>query len=434
MSQPGTKSSGGVADAPKSRPSANKRPAKLAENIKGGKGVKGGATPEPQKPLDNFFGGLIDFFSSLRLTIVCLALGLILVFTGTIAQVEMGLYKAQNEFFRSFFIYWGPKSASWRIPVFPGGYLVGGILLINLITAHIHRFKLTRKKIGIWMIHVGVILLLLGQLLTDMLSRESALHLRENETKNYSETERHAELAVIDATDLNTDTVVAIPEGLLASRKEIQHPSLPFTIRVRDFYANSQAANRAADSLEPPAASRDIGSRAVVRELPRVTDMEHRDVPSGVVEIMTPQGSIGTWLVSEYIDALQPFTYNNRTYQLSLRPRRHYKPYSLKLLDFRHDLYPGTEIPKNFSSRVVLNRPDTGENREVLIYMNSPLRYAGETLYQASFDLDNHGTILQVVHNPSWLTPYFSCILVGLGLIVQFCTGLLGFAFKRRTA
>src|SRR5436190_23825989 len=89
---------------------------------------------------------LNKFFSSLRLTVACLALGLVLVFVGTLAQVDLGLYKAQNEFFRSFFIYWGPKGASWRIPVFPGGYLIGTVLLVNLLAAHIRRFTLTRKK------------------------------------------------------------------------------------------------------------------------------------------------------------------------------------------------------------------------------------------------------------------------------------------------
>jgi hypothetical protein len=104
------------------------------------------------------------------------------------------------------------------------------------------------------------------------------------------------------------------------------------------------------------------------------------------------------------------------------------------LQKFRNDLYAGTDIPKNYSSRVVLHRPETGENREVLIYMNNPLRYAGETYYQSGFDPDNHGTILQVVRNPSWLTPYLSCILVAAGLIVQFMTHLVGFVTKRRTA
>jgi hypothetical protein len=61
------------------------------------------------------------------------------------------------------------------------------------------------------------------------------------------------------------------------------------------------------------------------------------------------------------------------------------------------------------------------------------LRYAGETFYQSSFDPDNQGTVLQVVHNPSWLTPYFSCVLVACGLIVQFLTHLFRFATKRKT-
>jgi hypothetical protein len=94
----------------------------------------------------------------------------------------------------------------------------------------------------------------------------------------------------------------------------------------------------------------------------------------------------------------------------------------------------GTDIPKNFASRVALMHPETHENREVLIYMNNPLRYAGETFYQASYDEDDRGTVLQVVHNPSWLTPYFACILVGGGLIVQFMMHLLGFAGKWRMA
>jgi hypothetical protein len=162
--------------------------------------------------------------------------------------------------------------------------------------------------------------------------------------------------------------------------------------------------------------------------------MEKRDVPSAVVEVVTPQGSLGTWLVSEFVEEPQDFTVNHRTYQLALRPRRHYKPYSIQLLKFQHDLYSGTPIPKNFSSRVLLQRPQTGEKREVLIYMNNPLRYAGETYYQASYDEDNHGTVLQVVHNPSWLTPYLSCVLVGVGLVVQFSTSLLGFTRKQRTA
>jgi hypothetical protein len=384
--------------------------------------------------LDQFLDRLIKVFTSLRLTVVCLALGLLLIFFGTLAQVDLGLYKAQNEFFRSFLIYWGPKGASWTIPVFPGGYLIGGVLLINLFASQFKRFVFTPSKIGLWMVHVGLILLLLGQLLTDLLSRESTLHLREGEARNYSETEREAEVAVSDVTDPATDKVVAITQGVLARQQNIRPGGLPFTVRVKQFFANSAVEDRAANAAQPAAATQGVGPRKTVKELPRVTEMDRRDVPSAVVEIVTPQGSLGTWVVSEYVEEPQGFILDNRTYQLAMRPRRHYKPYSIQLLKFQHDVYPGTDIPKNFSSRVLLQRPGTDEKREVLIYMNSPLRYAGETYYQSGFDPDNHGTILQVVHNPSWLTPYLSCMLVGVGLVVQFATHLLGFTRKRRVA
>jgi hypothetical protein len=75
---------------------------------------------------------------------------------------------------------------------------------------------------------------------------------------------------------------------------------------------------------------------------------------------------------------------------------------------------------------------ETGEQREVLIYMNNPLRYEGETYYQASFDRDDQGTVLQVVRNPSWLTPYFACVMVGVGMVWQFLSHLIGFASKQR--
>jgi hypothetical protein len=35
------------------------------------------------------------------------------------------------------------------------------------------------------------------------------------------------------------------------------------------------------------------------------------------------------------------------------------------------------------------------------------------------------------VHNPSWLTPYFACVLVAVGLTIQFLSHLIPF-LKRR--
>ena len=380
--------------------------------------------------LDRF----VTFFTSLRLTVVLLALGTALVFWGTLAQVDLGLYRAQNEFFRSFFIFWHPAGSNLGIPIFPGGYLVGGLLLINLFAAHLRYYRPGQKKYGIVMIHLGIVLLLLGQLLTDLLSTESALHLRHGETKNFSESGTKYELAIIDTTDAETDKVVAIPGSRLSNSGDLSHPELPFTVKVKTFYGNSALGEKPSEGYEQIKTTAGFGAGIWWRKLPHETEMEKRDMPSGIIELATPQGSLGTFLVSGYLNQPQELTHNGRHYRMELRSERYYKPFNLHLVEFKHDKYPGTEIPKNFSSRIRLQRPDTGEDREVLIYMNNPLRYAGETYYQASFDQDNAGTILQVVRNPSWLTPYFSCLLVGAGMVYQFLSHLTGFATQRKTA
>jgi len=182
----------------------------------------------------------------------------------------------------------------------------------------------------------------------------------------------------------------------------------------------------------PPPATKGFGPELEIENEPRVTSMDFRDVPTGVIELSAGQALLGSWVVSEYFTQPQTVTFENKSYQLILRPKRVYRPYSIQLVKFTHAVYKGTETPKDFASLIRLRRPDTGEDREVRIYMNNPLRYAGETYYQQSFDKDDHGTVLQVVRNPSWLTPYFSCILVGAGLLVQFMSHLI--AFARRTA
>src|SRR5208283_5017973 len=376
---------------------------------------------------------LYKFFSSLKLTVACLMLGCVIVFWGTIAQVHLGLYKAQNEFFRSLIVYWTPNGSGLHIPVFPGGYLIGTVLLINLFVAHFRYYQPGKRKIGIVLIHFGVVLLLVGQMLTDFLSRESALHFRIGETKNYSEAERAFELAVLDTSDRDSDKVVAIPCSLLVRRGEVGDSEMPFTVRMKTFYANSLLEQQAQPGYEPVKTTAGTGSGLWWREVPRETEMNRTDMPSATVEILAPQGSLGTFLVSAWLDQPQSFTCNGRAYELLLRQERYYLPFSLHLIEFRHDKYPGTDIPKNFSSRVRLQNLENGEDREVRIFMNNPLRYAGETFYQASFDPDDHGSVLQVVHNPGWLTPYLACVLVAVGLLIQFLSHLIPF-LKRRMA
>ncbi|SDR65667.1 cytochrome c biogenesis protein ResB [Opitutus sp. GAS368] len=373
-----------------------------------------------------------DFFVSLKLTVVLLALSIVLIFWATLAQVQLGIWGVQEKFFHAFFVLEKIPGTGIPVPVFPGGYFLGGLLLINLVAAHIYRFRLEWKKAGIQLTHLGLILLLLGELFTSLLQVESNMRLDEGETRHYSESYRTNELAILDTTSPDYNEVVAIPEAVLSDGGAIQHPKLPFQVRIRDYYPNAALQMRdQVPNAAPALATAGIGPRIAVIPLPLTYKQDERNAPAANIEFVGPEGTLGTWLVSPLLGMPQKFDYAGRTWEFSLRFKRYYHPFAVTLLKFTHEVYAGTEIPKNFSSRIRLQTDDARQDREVLIYMNNPLRHAGLTFYQAGFDNDDKTTILQVVRNPSWVLPYVSCIMMGLGLLIQFGFHLTGFMRKR---
>ena len=388
--------------------------------------------------LNRLLGGI----ASLRLTVICLAAALVLVFAGTLAQVNSNPFQVQQEYFQSWFVMWTAPSGGFTFPMFPGGHLIGAVLLVNLIAAHIRRFSWTWRKLGIQLTHLGLIIMLAGGLATDLFSVSSHMYLREGETKNYSEDDALTELAITEQTaDSNSKNPVTIIPGedlanALAKRGSISHESLPFKVAVRSLYQNSDLQNIGQENGPTvPASSNGVGARVAVESQPQVTDMNKRDKASAVVEILSAKDgkSLGTWLVSVSIDQSQDFEVDGRRWSVVLRPARYYKTYSLSLIEFSHKTYPGTTIAKDFSSKVTLADPVHNENREVKIYMNNPLRYQGDTYYQSGYQSE-HDTILQVVRNPSYQAPYIACVIVALGLLIQFTYHLVGFARRANAA
>ena len=375
---------------------------------------------------------LRDFFVSIRLTVVLLIMSMILVFAATLAQVELGVWGVQQKYFHSFFVMQVIPQTGITVPAFPGGYLIGGLLLINLLAAHIYRFKLEWRKSGIQLTHAGLILLLVGELLTGLLAEESLMRIDEGQTKHYSESYRQYELALLDLTNPAYNDVVAIPETVLAETGTIQHPQLPFQVKIKDYYPNASLQRRSPAPETPPArATAGIGPSITAIPLPLNPKENEGNLPVAFVELVGTEGTLGTWLVSPALGQPQTLTYQGHTWELTLRQHRYYQTHTVKLLNFTHEKYAGTDIPKNFASRIQLTTDNKSEDREVLIYMNNPLRYAGLTYFQAGFENNDRTSILQVVRNPNWILPYIACLMMGLGLLIQFGIHLVSFSRKR---
>jgi len=373
---------------------------------------------------------VLDALTSLKVTIACLVLLMVLVVACTLAQVQMGVFGAVNAYIRSFFVWGTLPGTTVRIPVFPGGGLVGLVLTVNLVAAQMKRLELSFRKAGLWLVHLGLIVLFVGEFVTSMFQVEMQLAVEEGKTVDFVESTRERELAVIDTTDAEHDEVYAIPESLLVPDKYIEVPGTPLFLKVNAFYKNSEMARRQPNDPPSPA-TMGIGPGVNVIEAEPVSGDDQSDRVAAFVEPFAGPKSYGIWLVSEALGAPQSFTHEGRTYSLTLRKKREYLPFAMTLKKFSHDVYPGTDIPKNFSSMVHLSRPSTGEARDVLIYMNQPLRYGGKAFYQASFGKNDTLSILQVVQNPGWLLPYASCVLVALGLLLHFAISLRRSAARR---
>lgn len=329
---------------------------------------------------------------SLQLTIVCLSILMVLVVACTLAQQSLGTYGAVKATMRTLFVYWSPAGATWKVPVFPGGGLVGLVLLFNLVAAQGSRLQWTWRKAGLWVVHFGLILLFGGEFITALFQDESQMIIAEKTTSSWVQSLRDNELALIDVTEGATDQVYSVPESMLSSRRIIGDPRLPFTINVAHF--ERRAAPNSADG-GPDEVAADVSF-----------DKEGQ--------------SVGSFSLSNLDADPRVFSAGGRNYELSLRARRTYLPYRLTLNKFVHTIYTGTDIPKGFSSQVRLEDPANGVARDVLISMNNPLRYGGRTFYQASFGKNDTVTVLQVVANPGRLLPYIACVLVAAGLLFHF--------------
>tara|TARA_R110000744_G_scaffold255462_1_gene370951 strand:- start:4136 stop:7027 length:2892 start_codon:yes stop_codon:yes gene_type:complete len=385
---------------------------------------------------------ILSILASLKLTVALLTLAMVLIFVGTLAQTQLGVWQAVDTYFRSWIALidlghlTGGSTRQIGIP-FPGGLSISALMIANLLSAHIIRFKANRKRIGILVLHAGLIVLLLGEFVTGFLADEGMMSIDEGQQSSFLEDIREVEIAIIDPSHPDHDRVVSIPMNMIirASRSQqtITNERLPFSIRVDQWMPNAQLFQIQQHHPDQNPATAGIGLEALAEGTAQVSgvDANKSDAPAAYVTLLHNDEPIGTWMLSSMLTDLQRIEHNDQTFGIALRYSRTYLPFQIHLSDFSHDTFTGTSIAKNFSSDVRIIDPSRGTDREARIWMNNPLRYAGRTFYQASYKPDGTGTVLQVVRNPGWLMPYLACILVSVGMIYHFLQSITAFLRRR---
>jgi len=422
--------------------------------------------------------------ASLKITVVLLTLGLFLVYAGTIAQTRLGIWVVINDYFRSLGVMipvkmlltpfsGGGKPMSWPYIMFPGGFMILGLLSVNLMCAmgkkiasdwkSSARGRLLRRHMGIYILHVGLVVMFAGEFVTGLSAKEGRMTITVGGWSDYVEDHMETELVFLDSSAPEEDRHVVIPEALLVRHagergggEVISHPDLPFDVRVDDYLLNTKFSERASRS-----AFRGAGALIGVEEIPRWPGTEGLlDIPSVVVTLIDKADGqpIGTWICAASPDQLKlnpelsgaldrpevvlgqglpdqllalpmsgPQTVAPGMPTMQLRMARRYMEYRVYLDQVEHDVYDGTGIPHNFSSDVRVVDKATGDERKSHIWMNHPLRYEDETYYQHQMDAGAGLTGLMVVNNKGVWLPYISCAIVTLGMLVQFTVSLVGY-------
>ncbi len=352
--------------------------------------------------------------ANLKITTICLLLLFILTLWGTFYQYNYGLYAAQHKFFYSWFF------LVWDVVPFIGAKSVLLVLFINLLAATL-RYQYKLKKIGILIIHYGLLFLILSSFYIHYFSLETVTVLEEGETLNYSLDYYNSEIAVYEEKNGVKEIASYAFKDLVAGEK-VFLKKFALSLTPVYFYENSRPGNFP-DEVENASGIDGL----IFVPLPQERE---RTLPGGVFWLEIPEINYRKKVLlwegeAEALAVNLP----NKTLYFKVQ-RKHYPlPFTISLIDFKKEEHLGTTIAKSYQSEVIYQK--SASQFPALISMNQPFRSDGYTLFQSSFSVDESGyerSVLATVKNQGYYLPYIASLVISFGLIVHFLVML----FRRR--
>ncbi len=316
---------------------------------------------------------------------------------------------------------------------------------------------LFKKRAGVTLLHAGIALVMINEVVVDSLHVETQMAIEEGHTVNFAKDIREIEFVVIDKSSPDFDEEIVIPRSLVLAAgaaegqdgNVISDPGLPFDIEFLEFMQNSniEDARPGAENRATAGAGLQLISKSA--KPTTGTDSSGRvDLTAAYVRILGKESKedLGTYLTGVVFELLGKnefqrnlVTVDGKEWEIAMRFRRYYKPYSVRLSDVSKKDYIGTNTPMDYRSIVDVIDAQSGEvlvdNRH--IWMNNPMRYSGDTFYQSNYSPPNTRTgekeitTLSVVSNTGWMLPYTSCMIVGTGMLAHFFVILLRFLSRR---
>lgn len=374
---------------------------------------------------------IFAFLSSLALATWVLSFLLLITLLGTLAQVDLGLHGAIEKYFDPIFlVHWFEfgEPASFRIPLpLPGGYLLIALLCANMLCGALIKARKSWQRPGMLLAHFSIVFLLVAGFVSFHWKKEGNIALYEGETSGEFRSYHDWVVEIRDASPQATSALV-IDQSLFArlasgeKPRTFQHESLPFSLQLSAYLKNAKPARGDREELS--------AEGFFLQELAPNTENE-RNLPGIVATVKNLSGDfLGSGLLWGGAGHAWTVEADGRSFAIKLKHRSWEIPFSLTLDKFTRELHPGTNKAKVFLSNVTKTEGDHQEQIEIT--MNEPLRQDGYTFFQASWGPedakpgDRLYSVFAVVDNPSDMWPLYSCIMVGVGLLIHFLQKLVG--------
>jgi cytochrome c biogenesis protein ResB len=370
---------------------------------------------------------VVRVLGSFGLAVALLVLLLVLTFLGTLEQAHKSLYDVQAEYFESIVhIYRIELTDSLSIPLpLPGAYLILALLAVNLVVGGILRMRRSLSNAGVFIIHGGILLLLLGSFVEYHWSQKGHMSIREGQTAGEFESYFDWEVAITEHLANGGVREYVIPHETFAELDDGEtaratSDRLPFEVVLSNFIRNARPYTVASsDGGEP---------RVGLDRVPPDSEKAERNMAGLTVQLVPrsgPRHEVLLWAAQSYPARVE---IEGRPWEIDLRHKRWPLPFEITLDDFQMERHPGTSMASRFSSYVT--KAERGESTKIHISMNEPLRTEGYTLYQSGWGPPDAppGTklfsTLSVVRNPSDYVPWYSWTIILIGLVWHFGTKL----------
>jgi len=385
-----------------------------------------------------YFKKVFNVLASFGFAVVILLFLLLLVFLGTLDQVDNGLFYTQQKYFNSLFLV---HDFFGVIPVpLPGVYLLLVLFTINLICGGMIRIRKNRYTPGIIIGHVGILVMLAGAFVTFHFSERGNMTLYEKEVSN--EFISYHDWAIEIGQPGANDELLIIPQEDFIDLKPSESrtfysDALPFELTLSGF-----ALNTGPMPVGPVMASRVKSVDGFYLETLPLAKEAERNIAGAYVEVKDKSTSeIQEGILWGFAREPLTMTCGGKSWTLNLGRKRYQVPFTIVLDKFTRRLHPGTGMASSFESEVT--KIEESSTEKIKIWMNHPLRDRGYTLFQATWGPEHAGpddplySGFAVVRNPADQWPLYACIIIGVGMLTHFIqklTRYLKSESKRRTA